>query len=308
MKTNAIIRIIIWCVVIVLLGAILLAGLKFNPFYYRRASNTQIHEQTTVPAPTVEKASQKLETTSKAEPESGLDAAGTVSIPGNQVQEIDIEWVSGCIRIESADVGQIQFSESGVNDTKYTMQWKQKGNKLTIQFCESGMRSLFSFHDLSKDLTIYVPRDWTCSSLDVDTASSTLEVKDLTIREVEIDSASGACVFDNCQLEEIDVDTASGDIRITGTLNVLECDAASASVYAVLDNVPSRIEMDSVSGDLDLTLPPDAGFTVMIDSMSSDFSSDFATTSQNGSYICGNGSCRIKMSAMSGDVIIRKGS
>ena len=41
--------------------------------------------------------------------------------------------------------------------------------------------------------------------------------------------------------------------------------------------------------------------------MSSDFSSDFATTIQNGRHVCGDGSCQIQMDAMSGNVIIRKG-
>ena len=134
-----------------------------------------------------------------------------------------------------------------------------------------------------------------------------LEVRDLTIREVDLDTASGECLFENCALEKLDLDTASGDLRITGTLNQLDCDAASASVYAVLENVPTRIKMNSMSGDLDLTLPKDAGFTAEIDGMSSDFSSDFATSIQNGRHVCGNGSCQIQMDAMSGNAIIRKG-
>lgn len=328
MKRNAVIRIVIWSIVIVLLGAILLAGLRFNPFRYRRASSasnstptiaaaanpttaaaanpTNAAAETQTTASTAGKASQ--ETQAAVEPASGLVLDGAVSIPANQIRDIDIEWFSGFIQIQSADITEIQFSESSVSDIKYAMQWKQKDGKLTIKFCEAATwRGFFSFQDLSKDLTIYVPRDWTCNSLDIDAASSTLEVTGLTIREVEIDSASGTCTFNDCQLDEIDLDTASGDVRITGTLNILECDAASASVYAVLDNVPNRIKIDSMSGGLDLTLPPDAGFTVKIDSMSSDFSSDFATTQQNGSYICGNGSCRIDMNGMSGDVVIRKG-
>ena len=140
----------------------------------------------------------------------------------------------------------------------------------------------------------------------MDSASATLEVKDLTIRDVEVDSASGACQFDGCTLEQLDVDTASGDIRFQGRLDVLDCEGASASIYAALDNVPSRISVDTMSGDLDLTLPENAGYTLKLDAMSSEFDSDFETTLKNGQYISGDGSCRIDVSAMSGDVTIRK--
>lgn len=76
----------------------------------------------------------------------------------------------------------------------------------------------------------------------------------------------------------------------------------------MLENVPNLIKMDSMSGGLTLTLPEDAGFTVSLDAMSSDFSSDFPTVKKNKSYVCGDGHCKIDVSAMSGDVSILKQS
>ena len=64
--------------------------------------------------------------------------------------------------------------------------------------------------------------------------------------------------------------------------------------------------MNSASGDLDLTLPADSGFTLEKSTMSGDFSSDFPTVSQNGKYLCGDGACRIDFNAASGDISIRK--
>ena len=61
-----------------------------------------------------------------------------------------------------------------------------------------------------------------------------------------------------------------------------------------------------MSGDLDLTLPGDAGFALSMNAMSSDFTTDFDTVMKNGNYVCGNGHCRINVDAMSGDVIIRR--
>lgn len=299
MKTNAIIRIVIWCIVIALLCAILFVGLNFRTFSIVRSSLRRDGDssvETAVPTPV----------TSTDPVSNNSDTNKAICIPSSGVREIEIEWVSGTISLQAADVEEIQFSESEVSDAKYAAQWKQKDGKLAIQFCEEKTFHGFnSWNDLSKDLTVLVPRDWVCDSLEIDAASASLQVCDMTIREVEVDTASGDCLFENCTVDELDLDTASGDVRFNGTLNSLDCDAASAGFYAVLDNVPNRISMDSMSGTLDITLPPEAGFTLSMDTVSGDFTSDFPTTSRNGSHICGDGKCRISVEGMSGDVVIR---
>ena len=235
----------------------------------------------------------------------------TVSLDPRQINEIDIEWAAGEITIEPADVDGIQISESEPSEPKYAMVWKQNNDKLTIRFCEN-VKFEFGFgitiNDvISKDLTILVPRGWECESLEVDAASATLEVKNLVIEEVDFDGASGICKFENCTIDELDLDTASGDVYFTGSLDVLDCDAASASVIAIFDNAPSRISMDSMSGDLDITLHQGVGFTVSMDALSSDFHCEFGySQKQDGTYSRGDGKCRINLDALSGDLYIRE--
>ena len=242
------------------------------------------------------------------EPSAAADNAD-ISLDPKQIQEIDIEWAAGNIIVEAADVDTIRVTETASGNSRHAMVWKESNHKLTIRFSE---QNVFSFGidlgaDQAKDLTIQVPMGWECSSLDIDAASATVGVKNLTIREVDFDGASGICTFDNCAVDELDIDTASGDIYFTGTLNALECDAASASVYAVFDNVPGRIEMDSMSGDLDITLPSTAGFTVSLNALSSDFACDFGYSQQkDNTYRRGDGKCRISLNAMSGDLYIRE--
>ena len=189
------------------------------------------------------------------------------------------------------------------------MLWKVRDGKLAIQYAEDMKISLglqLNLEDFSKDLIIEVPLDWTCNELEIAAASATVEINDLNIREMEFDGASGTCEFENCTVEKLDLDTASGDVRFTGSLQQLDCDAVSADISLELTNVPRSIDLDTASGDLDVVLPEDAGFTVTLEAMSSDFTSDFDTTMRNGSYIAGNGRCRIEVDAMSGDVTIRK--
>ena len=332
MKSNAIVRIVIWSVVILVLLAVLIAGLANNLFTVFRDNTDVIHHDSLEVSQSVLVMSEtniyempndqsKVKGTLAAgdavvigrsevfneenwayitSPDTGwipaeCVAQDTVNRTGSTgsasvdtVREINIEWISGSVTVEPGDVQEITFSESGAATDQYKMVWKQSDDKLTIQFCKDSNVVGFGLHfgDGSKDLT----------------------VRDMIIREVEIDSASGTAKFENCTISSLDVDTASGDVTFTGSLSELDFDAASASFTGVLENVPDRVKMDSMSGGLTLTLPEDAGFTVSLDAMSSDFSSDFPTVKKNKSYVCGDGHCKIDVDAMSGDVSILKQS
>lgn len=302
MKRNAIIRIILWSLTIVILTTILAGGI--SGWSLGRFRRSETIEATMVPALLDTNRTEDVWETQVALNEPGEKD----TFPANQIRELEIEWIAGDILIQPGNTDQISIREDGVTDPKYAMILRQKGDSLKITFCEELIGNSLGINigkNISKDLTILVPPDWVCESLDIECASAAVEVNDLTIREVDFDGASGACEFENCTVSEMDIDTASGDIRFIGSLTMLECDAASANVYAVLNNVPSRLDMDSMSGDLDITLPQNAGFTLDLDGISMDFESDFETTVKNGNYVCGDGSCRINVSAMSGDVFIR---
>ena len=368
MKSNAIVRIVIWSVVIFVLLAVLIAGLGSNLFTLFHGNTDTVYHSTDVansepPAgqsdslSTDRSVSVVSQTSVYTMPNGQSKTKGTLAV-GDEVvidrseevgggswihitspfdgwvnaeclklngvnqtcsvgsadpaaiREIKIEWISGSVTVEPGDVQEITFLESGNGTDKYEMVWKQSGDELVIQYSKDSSIAGFGLHfgDGSKDLTVTVPRGWVCDSLELDTASADLTVRDMIIREMEIDSASGTAKFENCTVSSLDVDTASGDVTFSGSLNELDFEAASASFTGVLENVPNLIKMDSMSGGLTLTLPEDAGFTVSLDAMSSDFSSDFPTVKKNKSYVCGDGHCKIDVDAMSGDVSILKQS
>ena len=241
-------------------------------------------------------------------PEEEITGYG-VALDAASIRNMEIEWASGAIVIKPMDITEIRISEEGVNQSSDPMVWKVKDGKLVIQYSRNTDHDfgigLLQGKDV-KNLTIQVPRNWSCNSLEIDAASASLEVNDLTIREMEFDGASGTCIFNNCTVENLDLDTASGDVLFKGSLTQMECDAASANIILELTSIPKSLDLDTASGNLDLTLPEDAGFTVTMDTVSGEFTSDFTTTQRNGSYVAGNGRCRIDVDAMSGCVMIRK--
>lgn len=287
MKTNAIIRIVLFSLAIIILGGILLAGIglkmysfDFKNFTVSTGDGNGIRNGT-------------------------ISSQG--SVPASQIRDIEIDWVAGSITIipdEAAD--EITFCEYGNDDPDHLMVWKQSGDTLSIQYEESRVYIGVQVTAESKDLVITVPADWVCESLEIDTASAEVEVSNLVINEVDFDGASGICSFNNCTVLELDMDTASGDITFFGSVNNVNISAMSAACEMHLINTPNQIDLESMSGDMDLTLPENCGFTLSMDTMSGDFSSDFATTLQNGRHVCGDGSCRISISAMSGNICVYK--
>ena len=279
MKRNAIIRIVLFSLLILVLVSVLLAGLGIHTYTAGSDHRTETY------------------------------ALGSGQVPSNEVRDIEIDWAAGSITIKTADTDVISFYETGDNDAD-PMVYRQAGDKLTIQYQEDdvlfGITLGFS-SSASKDLVITVPEDWQGGKLTVNAASAELSVNGVTADDVSLNTASGDCVFTDCALGELELDSASGKVSYTGTLYSLDCDTASGDITAVFDNIPRSIEFDGVSADLELTLPADAGFTVEIDALSGTFNSDFETSHQNGLYICGNGSCRIDIDGMSGNVTIHKG-
>jgi DUF4097 and DUF4098 domain-containing protein YvlB len=159
----------------------------------------------------------------------------------------------------------------------------------------------------AKDLHITFPADWICNSMELDVAAANVIIRDLTIGDLDFDGASGFCSLESCHVTNVDVDAASGDLTFYGTLENLDFDGASAGCKLVLDNCPKHIELDGMSGKLDITLPSNCGFTAETGGLSFDFTTDFQTSSRNGAHVYGDGSCRIEIEALSGQVNIRDG-
>ncbi|MBQ8238101.1 MAG: DUF4097 family beta strand repeat protein [Oscillospiraceae bacterium] len=277
MKTNAIIRIILFSLAIVVLLTILGVGIAARSFMFNIDSSFT---------------------------QSGLTESSTGTADAATVRKLSIEWAAGTIIIRPADITTITLTETCSEDAD-PMVWLQSGDTLKVSSVKR--ESFLNFGSVpSKDLLIEVPRDWVCDGLEIETAAANLNAEYLTISNVDFDGASGVFRFTGCTVDAMDIDTASGNIYFDGSLNSIDCDAASADCKIVLTNCPDRIEMDMASGDLDLTLLESCGFTATLEALSGQLDTDFEITHTGKGFTSGDGACRIDVSAMSGDVYIHK--
>lgn len=250
----------------------------------------------------------------------GKDASNAREFRPEDVDNLEIDWVSGDVFIATAQQDTITVREELARGDA-PMVVSQSGGRLSVRFSER--KNIIS---KDKDLFITVPRAWRCKWMKVTMVSADLHCNDLTFTDTVVNTASGDSSFDECHLETLRVDSASGDIHYIGNLKILsvdvasgdlsysggveklDFDSASGDAEVILRGKPKELSFDMVSGDLDLTLPEDCGFTLKRSTVTGDFDSEFAMERDGKRRVYGDGACQIKTSSVSGDISIHKGS
>lgn len=183
----------------------------------------------------------------------------------DEIKEIDIEWVSGKVTFAASDDENIYILEE----------------------CDGGLKS--------SDAMVYRING---NRLEIDFAKASFSVnvsipgKNLIVRlpekhfsSVTVTAVSAEVSIKNVTADDVDIESVSGDVEI-------------------LDAVFNDIEIETVSGNAEIYLPVAASFRAEFDSVSGSFDTDFAVTTREDEYICGNGGCEIIADTVSGDVRI----
>lgn len=280
MKQNAIIRLILFAIL-----AVVLAGMLFSGIALKKYQTPSVVVRESFDAPEV----------------------CEYKFSAGEIDRLKIEWAAGNIVLVPVEGDEISVTEELLGGDK-TMVLKKDGSTLYVQYCEGAVGISFGVgNNLKKNLYITVPQDWNCKELEIDAASATVQGEYLTIQELASSTASGTHTFTNCQVGTMKMETVSGNFSFSGTLEKLDFNGVSAQLDLVLTNEPKSIKLESVSGDLNLTLPEGCGFTLDKDTVSGRFSSELATTEENGKIVHGDGGCEIEVEGVSSSVYIRKG-
>lgn len=286
MKANAIVRIVLFSIAILVLGGILAGGMLLYTF----AVNTDWGEVSHYVGGFFASTDGSV--------------ASTGEVTASKVKNIEIDWTSGSITIQHADVDTISFAETPGLDENQKMLWKLQGDTLVIN--NSRYRVIIGISK-SKDLVVTVPMDWNCVDLDIETVSADITVDSLTAEDVTISAVDGECDFTgNCSVGELNIETVSGNITFNGDMAKLNCEGVHADFWGSFAKAPQSIELSTVDGNVELFLPADTGFTVELDAVSRSFDSDFETTVTNDRYVHGDGKCSIEIDGVNGIVTINK--
>lgn len=173
---------------------------------------------------------------SRSQSSSGAQySTGGASI-SQTVRDIEVDWSAGEVDIVYHDGEAIEFSETAnrtLNDST-ALCYYLEGDTLHIRF----MRGEKHFWDnLSKTLTLSLPRSLTLNELDVEAAAASVKADALSARKVDIETSSGKV-----------------EVKASGITDSLSVDTSSGSVTAEVSGV-RKIGIETTSGAIQLTAP-----------------------------------------------------
>lgn len=287
MKRNAIARIIIWSLVAVLLTSLLVVGISSSPSSFF----------------TGDWSSGIIGVTYKNSARYNV-GGGTVT---DEFHSIKVNWTNGKINIEAYDGEDTVISETEVAEKENKLRWRVEDGVLKIQQMAAGMR--FGLKQTpKKTLTVKIPSNVAegLKAVTSDSVSAEVTITGISASDkIEIDTVSGGANLKNIKTEKLDIDTVSGSIKAAGEFTELESDSVSGDVTVSSATPLKKLDCDSTSGNIRLTIPKNSGFTLKADTVSGDISCGLPTVSESKNRrVCGDGSADFETDTVSGDLII----
>lgn len=287
MKRNAIARIVIWSLVAVLLTSLLVVGISSSPSSFFSGDWS-------------------LGTIGVTYKNSALYNVGGGTVT-DEFQSIKVNWTNGKINIEAYDGEDTVISETEVAEKENKLRWRVEDGVLKIQQMAAGMR--FGLKQTpKKTLTVKIPSNVAegLKAVTSDSVSAEVTITGISASDkIEIDTVSGGANLKNIKTEKLDIDTVSGSIKAAGEFTELESDSVSGDVSVSSATPLKKLDCDSTSGNIRLTIPKNSGFTLKADTVSGDISCGLPTVSESKNRrVCGDGSADFETDTVSGDLII----
>lgn len=299
-KQSAIIRIVSWSVVAVILSVVLMLGINgrlwdhgwfsigFNSsMAYRNADRYQ---------------------------------AGGAEIKGDEVSNLEVNWIDGSVEIEVYDGDTIQFSETSRSnlEEKEKLQYYNDKGRLIIQY-QKPNKKFFSFGsgNMNKELTIKIPVATAkrMGVVEVDTISTDSRIHGIMADKIELDSTSGDFEVVSCYTKkfafdstsgsltgkslivegELDTDTINGDVEVEGSIQKANLGSTSGDIHIDSDICPDKVVTDTINGDVILVIPENDGFTYEKDTINGSLECEFQVTQRDdeGTYKPANKKSRL---------------
>ena len=169
------------------------------------------------------------------------------------VEELDLHWIAGLVRVEYHDGSEILISEEANKELSdgLRMRWWLDGSTLRIQYAKPGIRLV---SNLQKTLTLTLPAEQHFRKAVIESASADLQISDLSADELNLDTTSGD-INAVINTKKLTGNTTSGDqnIRQESGLESVNLSSTSGSVQLNLENAHT-VSVSSTSGNIALIL------------------------------------------------------
>ena len=237
----------------------------------------------------------------------------TFSVEPARVREIEVDWLGGSVNIYTAEQSaQISVKEESTAPLAESekMVCAIDGDTLRIHFLGDAYRGSY---DGEKHLDVGLPRELvsaghfeeikvettdaytivgadvsgsiklstvggdvrvmgaTCPTVEIETVNGSVGVVDGTWGKIELSTVSGAIELAG-EAENAEIETASGKVDIAGALGALDFESVSGDLILATERA-LRLDAETESGSIYLTLPAQDGFTLDYETKSGAFRS-----------------------------------
>lgn len=265
----------------------------------------------------------------------------TFSVEPARVREIEVDWLGGSVMVVLTDDDSLSFAEMAYQDVpeEQRLSYALDGDTLRIHFFGDAYRGSY---DGEKYLDVGLPRELvsaghfeeikvettdaytivgadvsgriklstvggdarvmgaTCPTVDIETVNGSVGVVDGTWGKVELSTVSGAIELAG-EAENAEIETASGKVDIAGALGALDFESVSGDLILATERA-LRLDAETESGSIYLTLPAQDGFTLVYETKSGAFRS--ALTEREGTLIaCGDHEAYYTVPALDGGAV-----
>lgn len=135
------------------------------------------------------------------------------------------------------------------------------------------------------------------NSLTLSTGSGYIDIYNTNLNSLSVITSSSTINLNNVNsLEKTELISNSGNIKFTGNPNILNCNSTSGDIDITVKDILSDTSLNSLSGDISLSLPKNCGYKINYETLSGHF------TSPNNSLSSGDESSIINLRTVSGDI------
>jgi len=239
-----------------------------------------------------------------------IDEVKTFGI--DQLKEIYIHSVSSDVSVFSTDEEDIKIHFYGRSALKSEKALPKlitslEGSKLKIEIKYPKV----VFCDANVVLDVYIPQDYR-ENIVIDTVSANVDISNLNINNFHCKTVSGDLRIESLILDNFALKTTSGNINIMDIAGNLRAESVSGNVNVGYEVFTHNIDIKTVSGDVKVNLPKNAGFYLKTNTFSGKVVTKFpiTVTSLNKKNqlegTVGAGDNSIIIDTVSGDIYLSK--
>lgn len=243
------------------------------------------------------------------------------------IDNFSLNWISGEVQVLIGDDASIKVVQTASPDLPERLFFRSKTTSDRLTIDDGRQHQNFNFlggKQYATDITVYLPekqyRALAIETVSADTLLETFSAKSLTFssvsgnmdfsgsfEKIDLDTVSGKITGSDLTAEELESNTVSGDIRCEGSFGSFEGDTTSGNLTMVSSICPKEITLSTISGNCNLSIPENDGFTLSFDKVSGDFKSDFAYQIQSkDNFVYKDGSADFSVDTVSGDCTLSK--